>query len=503
MSKSQIFEIALLIMNRILHPSCRQHQYWCMWPLFVAIVISMNLSGRSLLAQTPVAAEAQIEPNSAALVSLPQDQWRASGIRIEQVRRQPFAKTLRLTGKISLNQDRVAHIYSMVEGTVDDVSVRLGQTVKADDRLAVIHSREVGAAKLTLYQARLQLELARTQNELQTRIAENAAELLQALRANMDIQQIETKFRDRPMGDFRERALASYAAYLKSEADVLRLESVSQSGAVSGKILLAATAKRNADQATFQARIEQIQYELQTSTLMTGQAVKETEAKVLVAATNLRILNVDAKDIEEIDPAKQGETLSHYAIRAPFDGTVLTKDVVLREQVRPAVMLLSIADLSTVWVTANVYEEHLPLLDSFKDQTITLRNDALPELEFQAKVFYTGEIMDEATRTISLRAIADNAEHRLKPGMFVNVELPVQKPDSIVILSSAVQQHEGKTFVFVLRDDKQFRRRDVTVGATSGETTVVRSGLREGESLVTGGGFILKSRLLAELLGEE
>ncbi len=441
--------------------------------------------------------------NAAAHISLPQEQWQASGIRIEPAREEPLDKILRLTGKISLNQDRVAHIYSMVEGTVDDVSVRLGQTVKSRDPLALIHSREVGAAKLTLYQARLQLELARAKNELQTSIAANATELLKALRANVDIQEIETQFRDRPMGDFRERALASYAAFLKSAADVERLEGVSQSGAVSGKTLLAATANRNADQATFQARIEQIHHELRTTTLMASQAVKETEAMVLVAATNLQILNVDAKDIAEIDPAKQGETLSHYAIRAPFDGTVLSKDVVLREQVRSDVMLFSIADLSTVWVTANVYEEHLPFLDSFKDQTITLRNDALPDHVFKAKVFYTGEIMDEATRTISLRAIADNPDHRLKPGMFVNIELPIRQAESVVIPSAAVQQHEGKQFVFVHLGNDQFQRRDILVGLTSGNSIVVRLGLKKGESIVTTGGFILKSQLLADLLGEE
>ncbi|TWT94733.1 efflux RND transporter periplasmic adaptor subunit [Stieleria varia] len=473
--------------------------------LMLALIAALPLNSgwHAVSAQPPEPPAKAIDSDAPAVISLPKDQWRASGIQLAPVRHEPFEKTLRLTGKISLNQDRVAHIYSMVEGTVDDVSVRLGQTVKSNDRLAVIHSREVGSAKLTLYQARLQLELARAKNDLQSAIATNATELLQALRANVDIQEIESQFRDRPMGDFRERALASYAAFLKSEADVERLKGVSQSGAVSGKTLLTATAKRNADQATFQARIEQIHHELRTTTLMSNQAVKEAEAKVLVAATNLQILNVDAEDIAEIDPAKQGETLSHYAIRAPFDGTVLSKDVVLREQVRPDVMLLSIADLSTVWVTANVYEEHLPFLDSFKDQTITLHNDALPDHIFNAKVFYTGEIMDEATRTISLRAIAENADHRLKPGMFVNIELPIRQSESVVIPATAVQQHEGKQFVFVHQGNDQFLRRDVIVGPTSGNSIVIRSGLQKGESVVTAGGFILKSQLLADLLGDE
>jgi len=469
--------------------------------LLVIILPTLGLSAKAQSIPNASTAESGGQP---VIVTLSKEHWKASGIQIKPVSSQAFAKTLQLTGKVTLNQDRVAHVYSMVEGTVDSVSVTLGQTVKADDLLAVIHSREVGAAKLELYQARLQLELKNTQNDLQQKIAANAQELLTALRQGTSIIEIEQQFRERPMGDFRERALASYAAYLKSEADVQRLQEVAQNGAVSGKQLLAATASRNADLATFQSRIEQIQYELQTSTLMSSQAVKEAEAKVLVAATSLKILNVGAREIDEINPAEQGEKLSHYTLRAPLDGTVLSKDVVLREQVRPDVMLLSIADLSTVWITANVYEEHLPLLNSFKDQIVTLRNDALPDQSFTARVFYTGEIMDEATRTISLQAIADNTDRHLKPGMFVTIELPIQQNSNpILVPRSAVQDHEGKKFVFVLQGEDQFHRREVQLGMANEQSVIIKQGLRDGELIVTGGGFILKSQLLAELLGDE
>ena len=434
----------------------------------------------------------------------PKNNGRLQAFEPKPVVRQPFSKTLQLTGKIALNQDRIAHIYSMVDGTVESVSASLGQTVKRDDLLAVIHSREIGAAKLQLYQARLQQELAITQNSLQSVIALNANEMLLALRESTDIQEIERRFRDRPLGDYRERALASYSAFIKSDADVNRLTDVSKSGAVPGSQLLSATANRNADQATFQSRIEQIQYELKTSTLMTSQAVKEAEAKVLVAETNLKILSISAEEIARIDPAQQGESLSHYPIRAPFDGTILSKDVVLREQVQSGVMLLSIADLSTVWVTANIYEENLPMLDSLKDQTITLRSDWLPDHAFTAKVFYTGEVMDEASRTISLRAIAENPERRLKPGMFVKIEMPILQPgDPIVIPSKAVQEHEGKHFVFMAQADGSFVRRDVSIGPSHESAVVIVKGLDEGESIVTDGGFIVKSMLLAELMGKE
>ena len=158
--------------------------------------------------------------------------------------------------------------------------------------------------------------MAQTKDRLQSEIAKNAHELIDALRQNKPIQDIELAFRSRPMGDFRERALATYSNYVKSAADLSRLAGISETGAISGKQLMSAEANRNADQATFQSRIEQIEYELGTSVLLSQQAVKEADAKVLVASTSLRILGCDQQDIDRIDPLQQGETLSHYNVRA-------------------------------------------------------------------------------------------------------------------------------------------------------------------------------------------
>ena len=437
-------------------------------------------------------------------IELPQDRWATSGVSVGPVVRDAFDHPVTVTGKVALNQDRIAHIYSMVEGSVDNVSVTLGQQVQANAPLAVIHSREVGSAKLQLYQARLQAERANNQARLQQEIAANTRELLDFLREGRPIEEIETAFADRPMGDYRELALAAYSNFLKSEADYLRLTSVADSGAVAGKQVLIATANRNADQATFKSRLEQIAYDLNVSTLSAAQAVKEADAMVLVAATNLRILGVSDNEIESIDPVSQGESLSDYVIRAPFDGTILSKDVVLREQVRPDVMLLSIADLSTVWVTVDIFEENIPLLASLPDKTIRFRSNAVPDQVFEATVFHTGEVMDDQTRTISLRAITDNPGQKLKPGTFVVVELPGrQSESSLLIPHDALQEHEGQNFVFVHQGEGRFTRRDVKIGRADEHSVVIIDGLDEGDSIAVQGGFVLKSLLLADLLGEE
>lgn len=437
-------------------------------------------------------------------ITFDESRWQQSGVKVESATKKKFAETIRLTGKVALNEDRVSHVFPMVEGAVDQVATSLGDVVEANQRLVVVHSREVGQAKLDLFQARLQSEMAQVKDKLQQELTKNTKQLLVALREQQDITEIQNRLSNSNMGEYRERLLNAYADYLKSEADVSRLEGIGDSGAVSGKQLLAAQARRNADLATFQARIEQVAYELQTSLLATSQAVKEANTRVAVATTSLQILGCEESEIQKIEPLQQGESISHYSIRAPFRGTVIAKDVTLGEQVRPDSQVLTVADLSTVWIKADIYEKDIALLESLSGSEIEVVSEAWPDQVFSAKVFYTGEIMDESTRTVSMRAIAENTNHMLKPGMFVSVRLPLsQEQESVQVPTTAVQFHEGKHFVFVHKTGSDFVRRDVTLGRKGRDWIEIKTGLKENESIATSGGFILKSKMLESLLAEE
>lgn len=446
----------------------------------------------------------QNQPSETVTVTLPESKWKVAGLQIEPVVTSRFEETVRLTGKVSLNEDKIAHIYPMVEGSVDSVDVRLGQVVKANELLAVVHSREIGQAKLDLYQARLHHEMAVVKDRIQQEIATNTRQLLAALRTRQPINEIEEHFRSSSMGNYRERLLMAYASYLKSNADVDRLEEPTKSGAVAFKQLHAAKSSRNADLAAFQARIEQIEYELKTSLLLSSQSVKEAATRVAVAATSLRILGCDEAEIKSINPEQQGAKISHYFIRAPINGTIISKDVTLKEHIRPQTQIFSIADLSTVWITADIYEKNIPLLNSLAGKPVRVFNEAWPDRSFEAKIFYTGEIMDEKTRTVSMRAIADNPDHLLKPGMFVNIEFESGTDQELVTIPlSALQEHEGKSFVFVHTGDAEFEKRLVKPGKQNETSVVIMEGLQPGERVVLKGGFILKSKMLEDLMGEE
>ena len=106
--------------------------------------------------------------------------------------------------------------------------------------------------------------------------------------------------------------------------------------------------------------------------------------------------------------------------------------------------------------------------------------------------------MDEKTRTISLRAIAQNKDNLLKPGMFVKIEFTsaVSDTPSMQIPNDAIIEHEGKSFVFISLGDGRFERRNVLVGRRNSTMTVIEKGIVEADSVVTAGGFVLKSKML-------
>ena len=459
---------------------------------------------------TPAAGEPHgAEPGVSAegepgVVEYPREMWKAAGLEVQALVAGTLEDSLELTGKIALNDDGVAHIFPLVEGRVDEVKVQFGQRVKQGDLLVVVQSKEVGQAMLQLFQDRLLLEFAKTKDTWTQVASTNAKSMIQLIRDGAKIEEIERQLINRPMGDYRDRLMTAYIGHYKSQIHLERLAPLSEDGVVTGRQLLEAQADTNATRAGLQALLEQIEQDAHQASVLSTQTVKELQTRISVDETTLKILGFKPDAIESIDPEAQGEAIAHYPVYAPLDGTIISKDVVLLERVGPERQILSIADLSQVWVTTDVYEEHLAKLGNLEQRTIFLRSNAWPGKRFEARIFYTGDVVNEVSRTVSMRAVADNAEGLLKPGMFVNVEFPnVKREDVVQAPESAIQEHEGQAFVFVEVGEGRFARRDVTLGQRTSGAVEIAAGAQPGEVVVTRGGFALKSKMLAELLGGE
>lgn len=442
------------------------------------------------------------EPHPGA-VTLAKAQWKIAGLRVEPVRRTTLPRVVRVTGKIALNEDRLAQVHSQVEGIVDQVPVRFGQDVAAGETLVVVNSQQIGDAKLELIKRRLATHLAEVDSRWYRTVETNVQKLIAALQRGVPLARIEQTFQDRDMGEYRAQLVSAYARLHKSRADYQRMKDLSDR-VVAGKELLAAQAALEADQATMQALLEQIKFVSRQKRIAAEHDFERAKTAESIGELNLRILGVrDTASLKQ-SVAGGGKTIAHYTIAAPFAGTIIQKDVVLKERVHPSERLLTVADLSTVWVEADVFERHIPLLARLENETVRFRVNSYPGRVFEGRVFSIGAVVDDETRTLPMTAISDNPQRLLKPGMFVEVELPGgPAEDVLAVPAGAVQEHANRKFVFVHQGGERFVRRDVATGRSGGGLLEITAGLREGEAVVVKGGFFLKSRMLAEQFADE
>ena len=189
-------------------------------------------------------------------------------------------------------------------------------------------------------------------------------------------------------------------------------------------------------------------------------------------------------------------------LRAPFSGVVTKAQASPGDVVDAGRDVFTVADLSRVWVQAEVYEKDLGRIRVGQRAFITV--DTYPNQSFEGKVAYISDVLDSQTRTARVRCEVANHDLRLKTDMFANIELPTKfSKQAIAVPASALQEVEGKNVVFIRRSPTQFEKREVEKGVTVNSQTEIVRGLKPGEPVVTQGAFHLKSILTGGELGED
>lgn len=219
---------------------------------------------------------------------------------------------------------------------------------------------------------------------------------------------------------------------------------------------------------------------------------RTAQAEAHEARNRLELLGVPAAEVQRLE--RERTIKADVPLRAPFEGRVIMRNITRGEVVDTDQKLFTVADLSHVWVVGNVPEKDVRFVH--KDQTVEVVAAAYPHQTFPGTITYIGDVLDPATRTMRLRVTVDNRERKLKPEMFATVKVYADpSPGTLSVPLAAVQNgHRGKV-VFVPKEEGAFEVREVTLGEESGELVAVRSGLREGESVVTKGAFVLKSEI--------
>jgi cobalt-zinc-cadmium efflux system membrane fusion protein len=200
---------------------------------------------------------------------------------------------------------------------------------------------------------------------------------------------------------------------------------------------------------------------------------------------------VDSATIRDIQEGKPTSIVAGL-IRAPIEGVVVEKLINPGQVIQAgSTQCFTIADLSTVWVMANVFESQLSSVERGESAVIT--TDASTD-SFPGRVDYVGAIVDTSTRATSVRIVAQNHRQILKRDLYVRVAIHSDRPRTgiLVPVSAVLRDEENLPFVFVAASDGGFNRRSITLGGRLGDQYEVANGLAANDQVVTEGGLFLQ-----------
>jgi len=211
----------------------------------------------------------------------------------------------------------------------------------------------------------------------------------------------------------------------------------------------------------------------------------------LLESTKKRLLFWDITE-DQIDQLEKSGTIQKtLLLYSPANGYVIEKDAFDGKYISPGETLYRIADLSTVWVNAEVYEYEIPFIRVGQEARITL--SYFPGEVFTGKAIYIYPYLDQASRTVAVRFELSNPHGKLKPNMYANVDIKVYVGKKLAIRDEAVLDSGKRQIAFVDKGQGYFEPRELKVGAKVENYYEILSGVKEGERVVTSANFLIDS----------
>ncbi len=216
----------------------------------------------------------------------------------------------------------------------------------------------------------------------------------------------------------------------------------------------------------------------------------QATAEAAAFRTQLRGLGMSDGSIHQLESTRQLN--AEYPILSTIGGTVLERKVTLGQIVQPAEVAFMVADLSNVWLVADVPEESAGRLH--RGMKVTVRIPALPEQHIEGQLSYVAPIVDPATRTVQVRMDLPNSKGVFKPAMLAGMTFLDNTEKRMTVPSTAVVREENKDYVFVQTEPTKFLLREVSLGMENGDKRVLDSGVSPGEKIVLDGAFHLNNQ---------
>jgi membrane fusion protein, copper/silver efflux system len=220
-----------------------------------------------------------------------------------------------------------------------------------------------------------------------------------------------------------------------------------------------------------------------------NQFIPEAQMLLTAARKRLELWDISLAQIKALEQSgKPGNTLQ---LTAPISGFVVKKNVLPKQMVQAGMVLYRIADLSTVWLDADVYEYELPFIKAGQPAAVTV--DAYPGKTFNGKVDFIYPYLESKTRTAKVRLVFDNPECLLKPNMYGNAVLADDLGQQLLVPASAVFDTGARQYLFVQKKPGLFVPKEIHLGPKAGDRFVVTKGVAPGDKVVVDGNFLLDS----------
>ena len=237
------------------------------------------------------------------------------------------------------------------------------------------------------------------------------------------------------------------------------------------------------------------------SELETAEAAEEV-ASVDLAAARQRLLNLGLSESEIDLLASDGRPTSLLALKAPFPGTIVDRDVAVGERVEAGEPIFVLADLSTMWLELSIPSGNAVGIAPGMEVSATFSD--LPDTVITAELVWIASEVDEKTRRIQARALVTAPPVALRKGLYGEARIHLgEATPSLSVPTGAIQNIDGVSFVFVRTEPELYAatRVEIAPGTSAGQTTAIASGLAAGDRIVSKGSYILRSEFLKSLLG--
>lgn len=388
-----------------------------------------------------------------------------AGIEYAGVTQRPAVALLNVTGAVETNPQQTQAVTPLVGGRVERVNVAVGDRVGAGATLAVIASPQIVELRGNLQTAQTRLDLAE-RNLARVQRAENRVAVLQA-KAKLE----------------------------EAQATLNRTRKLIELGSGAGKDLISAEAAYKSAKAEFDFQ----------SNIALNREVQDAKGAAETARTEVAQIKNSLNALGA--SANSGGNTALIAVRAPASGIITERLVNDGTGVDAGKTLFTIANLSSVWVIANVPETNI--IQVHQGTYAEIRAPAANSGVLTGRVNYVDPQLNEGTRTARVRIEVANPGERLRAGMFVEIGLQAGTSaaggEELVVPSEAIQRVGERTVVFIPQENEagRFEMRDVQIGGETNGYTRIVSGLELGEKVVTKGGFALKSEFLKGSIGDD